>query len=128
MDRLSRTLASAFVAASLAACASSPTPGSEMEPFTQDGPANSITIIVQNRNFADARLYVLRRGARESLGVVTGKTDEEFSLDWSFSDPIQIEIDMVAGPSCTTEELQADPGDVFELQIDVVFSQSSACR
>lgn len=125
MTRLIPTLVSAVV---LTACASSGTPGSEMEPFTQTGPPTTITIIVQNRNFADARLYVFRRGARESLGVVGGKTDEEFTLDWSFTDPIQIEIDLVAGPSCRTEELRADPGDILELQIDVVFSQSSACR
>ena len=128
MARLIPTLVATFVAASLTACASSSTPGSETEPFTQSGPPRTITIVVQNRNFAYARLYVFRRGARQSLGSVTGKTEEEFTLDWDFTDPIQIEIDLVAGPSCMTEELRADPGDILELQIDAVFSRSSVCR
>lgn len=110
----------------LAACASSPMPGSEMRPFTQTAP-NSITLIVQNQNFADVRLYALRQAGRESLGVVTGLSDEEFTLDWSFSEPLRIEIDMLAGPSCTTEELTADPGDIFELQIAPVFTESRFC-
>jgi hypothetical protein len=39
-----------------------------------------------------------------------------------------IEIDMLAGPKCFTEELPVDPGDVLELQIASVFSSTAACR
>ena len=124
---MTRLALATFVLVTLTGCASSSTAGSGMEPFTDTGADDTITVIVQNRNFADARLYVLRRGARQSLGVVSGLGDEEFTLDWSFSEPIQIEIDMVAGPSCTTREIQADPGDVLELQIASVFTESQAC-
>ena len=44
------------------------------------------------------------------------------------SDPIRIRIEILAGPSCTTEELLADPGDVLELQIDQNFLHSRQCR
>jgi hypothetical protein len=98
------------------------------EPFTDVGPPTSITLLVDNRNFTDARLYVLRRGARTTLGVIGGKSQAEYEIDWDISDPIQIEIDLLAGPTCTTEELRADPGDVLELQIDQDFMHSSACR
>lgn len=111
----------------LGACASSSTPPPGGDPFGEPG-EGSIRIIVQNLNFSDARLYVLRRGARSTLGIVGGKTDAEFSLDWDISDPVQIEIDMLAGPSCTTRAIQADPGDIIELQIASVFRNSQACR
>lgn len=112
----------------IGACASSSTgSASEMEPFTNVGPETGITVVVQNRNFSDARLYALRRGARRSLGVVEGKSDAEFELDWEMTDPIQIRIDLLAGPTCTTEELRADPGDIFELQIDSDFRAMRGC-
>lgn len=114
----------------LGACAGfSPDPQQPSgEPFTEFGPPDSITLLVQNRNFADARLFVLRRGATRSLGVVGGKSDQEFELDWDMSDPIRIRIDLLAGPSCTTDELMADPGDVLELQIDPDFMHTRGCR
>lgn len=98
------------------------------EPFTESGPPTTITLLVDNRNFTDARLYVLRRGATSALGVVGGKTQAEFELDWEISDPIQIRIDLLAGPTCTTEELRADPGDVLDLQIEQNFMHTAGCR
>lgn len=112
------------------ACATS-TPGSsppDADPFTESGPPVSITLMVDNRNFADARLYVLRRGSTRSLGVVGGKSQTEFELEWEITDPIQIRIDLLAGPTCTTEELRADPGDVLELQIEETFMHTPGCR
>ena len=111
----------------LSACASSSGSRSGMEPFSDTGADDTITIVVQNRNFADARLYALRPGGREILGTVTGLSDDEITLDWSFSEPLRIEIDLVAGPSCTTREIRVDPGDVLELQIASVFTESQAC-
>ncbi|MBT8489275.1 MAG: hypothetical protein HKN72_07210 [Gemmatimonadetes bacterium] len=100
----------------------------DAQPFTDVGPPTSITLLVQNRNFSDARLFVLRRGATLPLGVVGGKDESEFDVDWDISDPIRIRIEILAGPSCTTEELLADPGDVLELQIDQNFMHSRQCR
>lgn len=100
---------------------------SEMEPFTQARPS-TIRIIVQNRNFSDVRLYTHRRGARKMLGSVTGKLDREFTIDWDMTDPLSVEIDMIAGPKCMTREMQVDPGDILELQIAPVFNNSSFCR
>ncbi|MDX1645656.1 MAG: hypothetical protein R3304_00825 [Longimicrobiales bacterium] len=111
----------------LVGCASG-TARSDADPFTESEAPSSITIMVMNRNFADARLYALRRGQRQSLGVVSGLTDYEFTLEWNFSEPLQLEIDMVAGPQCRTRAIQADPGDVFEFQIASVFTESQACR
>lgn len=122
-----RLILSLLVTFLLGACASSRT-SYENEPFTSASTQPLIRLVVQNRNFSDARLYAVRRGTRRSLGTVGGKTDQEYTLDWNMSDPLRIEIHLLAGPTCTTREIRADPGDVFELQIEPVFSQSRACR
>ena len=87
----------------------------------------TVRIFVQNRNFADARLYTYRRGARAMLGTITGKTERNFVIDWDQPDPMYMEIDMVAGPKCFTPELQVDPGDILELQIAVNFNDTPGC-
>ncbi|MGD8318920.1 MAG: hypothetical protein PVJ02_00650 [Gemmatimonadota bacterium] len=88
-----------------------------------------LEIVVINLNFNDATLWVVSRaGKRTRLGMVTGKDEGHFTIPWAFSEPMAIEIDMVAGPRCTSDTLTADPGDIIELRIDVAFSESSACR
>ncbi len=97
------------------------------EPFTRARPS-SIRVIVQNRNFSDARLYTYRRGTRQFLGSVTGKQDGEFTVDWNMTGPLAVEIGLIAGPKCLTREMQVDPGDILELQIAPVFTSSTFCR
>ncbi len=60
--------------------------------------------------------------------MVGGKEDAEFTLDWPITTPLRIEIDLLAGERCVTEELRADPGDIFELQIASVFHETRGCR
>ncbi|MDX1492610.1 MAG: hypothetical protein R3253_00945 [Longimicrobiales bacterium] len=128
-SRLRPLLALAAIAATSACSAFTPAPTPPgAEPFTQVGRADSITLLVDNRNFSEVRLYVLRRGTARSLGVVGGKAQAEFEIDWDMSDPIRIRIHVLAGPTCTTEELLADPGDTLELQIDQNFMHSRQCR
>jgi hypothetical protein len=111
-----------------AGCAST-TSSSSDDPFSgSQARPSSVRIIVQNMNFADARLYAVRRGARTRLGTVGGNRDSDFTMRWGFSDVMRIEINLLAGPTCTTPEIMVDPGDVLELQIQQVFSQSSFCR
>lgn len=125
-----RLLVALVAIGSAAACSGfTPDPAAPSgEPFTQVGPPSSITLLVDNRNFSEVRLFVLRRGATRSLGVLGGKAQGEFTIDWDMSDPIRIRIDVLAGPTCTTEELLADPGDTLELQIDQNFMHSRRCR
>ncbi len=80
----------------VAGCGSSGRTVSTRQPFT-DANASTVRLIVQNRNFQDARLYYYRRGARMALGVVTGKRDAEFVIDWDFPDAMRIEINLLAG-------------------------------
>lgn len=101
------------------------------DPF--GGPAGSrpsqLRIEVNNMNFADARLYVIRNaGTRVSLGNVGGNQQESFTIEWLMVQDLRIEINLLAGPTCTTERIVAEPGDIIELQIQSVFSQSAFCR
>lgn len=127
---MTRSILSLVLLVVASACAGS-TPDPEQpaaEPFTESGPPTTVTLLVDNRNFSDARLYVLRRGARTTLGILGGKSQAEYEIDWDISDSIQIEIDLLAGPTCTTEELRADPGDVLDLQIEQDFRHTRGCR
>jgi hypothetical protein len=123
---LSASVAVALTAAALTGCASAARPDSAT-PFTEAARPTSVQILVNNRNFSDARLYTIRRGGREFLGIVGGKQEGTFRVDWAFPDELEIEINLLAGPTCRTEKLPVDPGDILDLMIEPVFSQSSAC-
>ena len=115
-----------LLALGLSACASSQQAG---EPsFSGAPPDDEIRVEVQNFNFADATIWALVQGGRRiRLGTVTGKTDSVFTLDWDFSLPLRMQIDLVAGGRCVTEELGVDPGDILLLQIQPVLRETDAC-
>ena len=93
-----------------------------------DGDTGRIVLEVRNLNFTDARLYAWRDGQRINLGTVTGKQDARFPLEWRYGQQIQIEINLLAGPTCTTDRMNAEPGDILELQIPVNFNAMVGCR
>jgi hypothetical protein len=111
----------------LAACASGSGGGS---PFGDDlAERGEIEIKVVNLNFRDATVWALIGGSgRQRLGTVTGKGDEIFTLPWTFSEPLRIEFDLLAGPRCYTESLVVDPGDLLELQIASNAAADPSCR
>ena len=82
---------------------------------------------VQNDNFMDARLYAIGWSSRQHLGIVVGKQQAVLEIPWNFSKPLRIEIDLLAGPKCTTDTIEADPGDILDLRIESVLSRSAAC-
>jgi hypothetical protein len=111
----------------MAACA---TGGKQSgDPFRSASGEQEIRIKVLNRNFYDATIWAVVRGARHSkLGVVVGKQDAEFRMPWTFSEPLQLEIDLLTGNMrCRTDPLTVDPGDILELQISVDFGQTHGC-
>jgi len=92
-----------------------------------DSNSGRITIEVQNLNWSDATLWAYRGGQRVRLGIVGGKKDARFDIDWNFSQRLQIEIDLLAGNRCITPELGVDPNDIIELQIPIDLSSGSNC-
>jgi hypothetical protein len=125
---MKKTLTSLAMLLVVAACA---TPGQVVErgsPFS-DTPLDEdrIRVHVQNDNFADARLYAIGRGVRRHLGTVTGKQVAVMDIPWTFGDPLRIEIDLLAGPKCTTRTIDADPGDELDLRIESILANTSTC-
>jgi hypothetical protein len=109
----------------LGGCASGGTTADS--PFGGADRAREITIEVQNMNFSDARLYAIRDGQRLSIGMVGGKQNATLRVPWDFNQQLRIEMNLLAGPTCVTEALPVDAGDVLELQIPGVFGRSSIC-
>lgn len=95
-------------------------------PFEAD--EDLVRIEVLNRNFADATLRMLVAGSRRTLGRVTGHTNRTFRLEWPYSRPLRIEIDLLAGQNCITREIFVQPGDVLELQIEPGLAGREGCR
>ena len=82
-----------------------------------------IRIEIQNRGFDDATVRAIFDGRRVRLGTVTGKRTANFMLPVDRSTLLALEIDLLAGPDCTTREMWVDPGDiiVFEiLSVDII--------
>ena len=124
------TAAAAFMATLLlGACAGTGSNVSDSPFSAADGEREIVQIQVLNNNFSDATLWaVVMDSRRIRLGNVTGKTDASFSIPWRFSEPMRIEIDMVAGPRCRTRPITVDPGDVLQLEIQSVFRDTRDCQ
>lgn len=118
----------AALAFATAGCGAAGRGPSDSSPFSDPSVATTIEIRVVNLNFLDARLTAIRRGRRTRIGDITGKTEELFTLSWTVTDPLQIEIDLLGGGKCTTPTLLTDPGDLIQLQIEVRLDLSSYCR
>ncbi|UCC25900.1 MAG: hypothetical protein JSU98_02145 [Gemmatimonadales bacterium] len=116
------TLIAACASLGLAGCASS---GSG-DPFAGEA-TESIEVEVVNLNFNDATLYALRMGQRIRMGVVTGARTETFTVRWATSFPLRIEIRLLGGERCVTDEIPVDPGDRIYLEIPQNLSRSGAC-
>lgn len=117
-------LATGATALVLTACAGQRAPS----PYTGTEGATTVELEVRNDNFADATLHALRGTERIRLGVVGGHGGRTFRLDWRFSQPLRIEIDLLAGGRCVTEPLQVDPGDELYLRIEPQLGSMAACR
>jgi len=99
------------------------------DPYADLGDRNEFRLFVQNDNFYDARISLIARGtSRRQLGYVGGKTDGVFTVPWTFSNDLQVEIDLQAGPSCLTDVITVDPGDDLRLQIMSAMTDGSFCR
>ena len=61
--------------------------------------------------------HALSDGQRRRLGIVTGMREATYILPWPTSRELRIEIDLLAGPECTTRLIMADPGDIIFLEI-----------
>ena len=120
-----RAMVLAAVTALGVACAAR---AGEGNPAITPGLEDQIEIRIINNNFSDARMYAVRPGAREYIGLLTGKTEANYTLDWDIPQTLSIEISLLAGGTCTTEELIVDPGEALFLSIDSTLATMRNCR
>ena len=89
----------------------------------------AVTLEVQNNNFMDMHIYVMRDGFVRSLGVVTGLTSEELTLPEVLTLP-GAEIQILAAPigsrlSYLTDPIVVGTGETVELMLQSELSMSS---
>ncbi len=98
------------------------------DPFSGDNMATEIRVRVRNTNFYDATVTALSDNGRRRLGNVGGNQTASFTMPWTFTGGLRLEIDLLAGPTCTTESITVSPGETVEIDILPDFTSSSFCR
>jgi hypothetical protein len=122
-----RALLVGLVALAAAACGTRTSyPG--QNPFEDGGQARELRIRVRNNNFYDATLTALTDTGRRRLGTVGGNQSSVFTIPWTFTGGLRIEIDLLAGPTCTTDYLTVSPGESVDLEIMSDFNSMPYCR
>jgi len=113
---LPRGMVAALMALTLSGCLAM-RGGDPMDGANRTGP---VTLMVDNQNFKDARIYVIWDNHRQRAGMVVGKTRQSFELDRRFGGDLRVHIDFIAGHSYTTDPLHVWPGEILELVIPPV--------
>ena len=91
---------------------------SARSPFVSQEDAR-IVIEVVNHNFLDATVHAHWTGRKQRLGTVTGTQTANFMIPWERPVELRLEIDLLAGGSCVTRPIWADPGDIILLEIQM---------
>ena len=83
-------------------------------------PDAKTTVTVNNQNFLDMHVYVLRGGQRIRLGTVTGLSTQVLTIppDIVRSSPIRFEVHGIGGRgNPRSETISVQPGDEIRLTI-----------
>ena len=95
-------------------------------PFAERKP--HAELVVQNHNWLDAHVYLVRGGVRTSLGFMTALGKKEFELPpWATlpGNDVQILVHLIGGVSYVTPVVIVNPGDVVELVVQNNLALSS---
>ena len=126
MRAMARWALSLVALAGLSGCAGG-TPASD--PFGGGfGEPRPVRVEVVNNNFNDATIWAVYPADRVRLGTVSGKSQSNFNLRTRTAEPVYMEIDMVGGNRCVTDQLTVDEGDVLRLEIPVEMRTMTGCR
>lgn len=99
------------------------------DPFADGGgTAQQVRVRVRNNNFYDANLTAIGDSGRRRLGTVGGNQSAVFTMPWTFTGGLRIEIDLLAGPTCTTDYITVSPGEDVLLEIMSDFDSTPGCR
>lgn len=95
------------LALALGACASSSDSNvMRMAP----GGDEEVRLTVENNDFRDATIYAYWNGARQRVGMVTGKTRETFEMRWR-SEEIRLQVDFIGGGGLWSDVMDVYQGD-----------------
>ena len=99
------------------------------DPFAEGGgAAQDIRIRVRNDNFYDATLTAIGDSGQRRLGTVGGNQSAVYTVPWSFTGGLRIQIDLLAGPTCMTDYITVSPGEDVQLEIMANFDSTPYCR
>jgi hypothetical protein len=84
-------------------------------------PQEATTVRVQNQNFLDMNIYVVRGGVRARLGTVTGNSTARFTIPVSYVQSLT-SLRFLADPigarrAPISEEITVSPGDEVTLTL-----------
>jgi hypothetical protein len=91
--------------------------GSRSSASVQQASRQSVKFFVNNLAFNDVTVFAVVNGARQRLGRVSGKREMEFSMPLRVPSAVYVEIDILAGPRCSSERMMVEPGDHLQLDI-----------
>lgn len=97
----------------LAGCAATRT----NNPF-EGGASDEIRITVTNHNLQDVTIYALAPAVRERLGRVGSNSADTFTMHWSHTRELRLELDFLAGPRCFSYPLMVSPGDEVDVTVE----------
>lgn len=110
-----------------AGCAATGASGGD-NPFQGAAGSRAVTIEVENLNFNDATVWAESPGGQHRLGVVSGKSNRTFTLEWTRAQQLNLRIRLTGGGECRTRSVTTDPGDSFQVQVPVNLRSSRFCR
>lgn len=87
-----------------------------------------IVVEVRNNNFSDGTVFATRDGERLRLGMVTGKTDQRFSIPWGPTMVLRLEVYFIGGGGCATRAIQMEPGQRYLLELQPDTRVNPECR
>ncbi|MDT8367566.1 MAG: hypothetical protein RQ745_00040 [Longimicrobiales bacterium] len=102
------------------------------DPRTERGGADvTYTLHVTNPSFDEVEIFVWNSigGQRQRIGRVGGSQERtfEFSMAGAVRD-VRFELDYTAGPTCVTQRLLLEPGEVLEFNLPTDPEYEYGCR
>jgi len=68
-------------------------------------------VTVDNQNFNDLRIYALGSEGQQTMGNITGRSSQTFTIRWRQTSDLRFRLEFLAGRSYTTNRVTASPGD-----------------
>jgi hypothetical protein len=118
-----RTTFALLLFAAVSACARPPQ-GDDEEPVPKSEP---IAVHIRNENFLDMDVYAVIGGARRRLGMVSGNTSGDFSIEggvFAGQSVSVVAIPIGGRGAATTGSLNIGAGQVIEFTVAPVLTQS----